>query len=59
VLKPAWEDKSMDQLHVSIENKSKLRKLKIKEDEAVIAGKSYIILRTLYIGSEYEKRLES
>jgi len=36
---PAWQDKSMQKLQVSIEEKSRLRKLKKSEAETHIEGK--------------------
>ena len=43
---PAWVDKGVENIKVSIEDKSRLRKLKTKEDETHIRG------------NEYAKRLE-
>ena len=41
--KPAWEDKSLDKLSVSIEDKSRLRKLKQTEAETHISGKYQLL----------------
>lgn len=39
--KPAWVDKNASKLKVSIDDVSRLRKLKKTEDEAVIGGTEY------------------
>lgn len=39
--KPAWVDKNAQKLKVSIDDVSRLRKLKKTEDEAVIGGSEY------------------
>lgn len=45
--KPAWEDKTLEKLSVSIEDKSRLRKLKQTESETHISGNYPLLLASL------------